>query len=124
MSRPVSEVLRLENRLMQADQANDLQVIAGLIAEEAVLATPLGTMMRKCDVMEALLLAGESIFSRYERSELKLREYASTVVVNCIIDLENASFSGLYRFTRVWTQIQGGWQVIAGNITARHELAH
>ncbi len=124
MSRPLSEILRLENRLMQADQDNDLRAIADLIAEDALISTPLGTTMRKSDVMNVLLSAGESIFSRYERSELTLKEYASTIVVNCMIDLENASFSGLYRFTRVWTQMQGGWQVIAGNITARHEVVH
>lgn len=124
MSRPVSEILRLENKLMQADQTNDLHVFNELIADDAVLSTSLGTVMRKNDVIESLLQAGESFFSRYERSELTLKEQASTIVVNCLIDLENSSISGLYRFTRVWSKIQGGWKVIAGNISARHESLH
>lgn len=124
MSRPLSEILRLENRLMQADQINDLLVFRELIAEDAVLSTPLGTLMDKDAMIQTLLGAGEAFFSRYERSELTLKEYASTVVVNCLIDLENASHSGIYRFTRVWSQISGAWQVIAGNITARHEIVH
>ena len=124
MSRPVSEILRLENRLMQADQKNDLDVFQELIADDAVLSSTLGTLMRKNEVLATLIQAGESFFIRYERSELTLREYASTIVVDCLVDLEYPSFSGLYRFTRVWSQIQGGWQVIAGHITARPEAVH
>lgn len=124
MNRPVSEILRLENRLLQADQVNDLHVFRELIADDAVLSTLLGTLMDKDAMIATLVDAGHSLFSRYERSELQLKEYASTVVVNCLVDLENASHSGIYRFTRVWSQISGGWQIIAGNITARHEVIH
>ncbi len=119
MSSPVTEILRLENRLMQADLSNDLDVYRELIADDAVLATPEGHPLVKNDVIDAIFTAGESLFSRYERSEMVLKEYASTIVVNCLIDLENASFSGLYRFTRVWSKFADRWQIVAGNISPR-----
>ena len=119
MSRPVTEILRLENRLMQADLCNDLETLRELIADNAVLATPFGRIIHKKDVLDATIAAEESIYSRYERSEMILKEYASTIVVNCLIDLENTSFSGLFRFTRVWSQVADGWQVIAGNVSLR-----
>jgi len=119
MSRPVSEILRLENRLMQADLSNDLETFRELIADDAMLATPFGRLIQKNEVLADLFASGESIFSRYERSEMVLKEYASTIVVNCLIDLENTSFSGLFRFTRVWSKVADGWQVIAGHISLR-----
>ncbi|RYZ59218.1 MAG: nuclear transport factor 2 family protein [Proteobacteria bacterium] len=120
MSRPVAEILRLENRLMQADLSGDVGTFRELIADGAMLATPFGRMIQKTDVLDSIFSTGEAIFSRYERSEMVLKEYASTIVVNCLIDLENSSFSGLFRFTRVWSQVADGWQVIAGHISLRH----
>ncbi|MBC7659823.1 MAG: nuclear transport factor 2 family protein [Chitinophagaceae bacterium] len=121
MSRPVTEILRLENRLMQADMCNDLDTFRELIADNAMLATPFGRSIQKNDVIDAMIAAKESIFSRYERSEMVVKEYASTIVVNCLIDLENTSFSGLFRFTRVWSKVHDGWQVIAGHISHREK---
>ncbi len=122
MSRPLSEILRLENRLIQADQSKDLGVFEELIADNALLSNSLGMLMKKRDVLDKLLHAGEGLFSRYERSELSLKEYASTIVVNCMIELEHASNARLFKCTRVWSQIQGCWKVIAGNISARDDL--
>ncbi len=119
MSRPVSEILRLENRLMQADLSNDLETFRELIADNAMLATPFGRIIQKSEVLDNINASGSSIFSRYERSEMVLKEYASTIVVNCLIELENTSFSGLLRFTRVWSKVADGWQVIAGHISLR-----
>jgi ketosteroid isomerase-like protein len=108
----------LEEKLRQAMRASDVPVLDELIADELVFTLHTGQLVDKQFDLEAHR-NGLYKFSTVNTSEQQVRFYGEVAIVTVKVELAGVfreqPFANSYRFTRVWAQPHGRWQIVAGH---------
>jgi len=111
------EIATLEERLKRADIKNDPGVFADLIADDAVMTDQEGKLFGKQEVVDAHQPPGAQKFTRFDVSDLKIKDLGPAAIVTCRVDLKGKGFGGAMRFTRFWLKQHGRWQIVGGHIS-------
>ncbi|MBD2459477.1 nuclear transport factor 2 family protein [Oscillatoria sp. FACHB-1407] len=115
------DVETLEAEFTRAIVEQDIETLDRLIAEDAIFVTPQGIVLNKAQNL-ALYRSGELKISTYESSEFILQAYDATTLTNSKISivgkLDEKPFTGIYRYTRVYSKTNNQWQIISSQATA------
>jgi ketosteroid isomerase-like protein len=111
------QILALEREWYEAREKRDVKSLEQLLADDATLINPLGQFGDKQRVLKALGVGGTTILESYTLEEVKVRLYGNTAVTTGRATVKGQTgvgdFSGATRFTRVYVQRNGRWQLVA-----------
>lgn len=116
----IEEIIQLEEKLRQAMLTNDVDVLDKLINQDLSFITPDGNVATKEMDLQAhkakLQVITELIPSE---QNIKIDNNTATVTVKMQItgSFGDIDISGVYRYLRIWKQINNSWQIIAGSVT-------
>ncbi len=100
----------------QAVLTNDVPALSKMLADDYLGISPNGTLETKGDVLAARR-AGHTEISELNLSDIKIRVYGNTAVVTSRAELVGHSgdrdVSGLFRYTRVYTNRNGQWKIVS-----------
>jgi ketosteroid isomerase-like protein len=110
------EIEDLEMQWRQAVLTNDVPALSKMLADDYLGISPNGTLETKGDVLAARR-AGHTEISELNLSDIKIRVYGNTAVVTSRAELVGHSgdrdVSGLFRYTRVYTNRNGQWKIVS-----------
>lgn len=107
----------VEEALVQAILHSDAASLERLLADDCLVIAPSGSSVRNKG--EEIRFAGSGIlhFENWLSREMTIRIYGTTAVVNRLDELILRSAtedrSGLYRYTNVWVNRDGRWQIVS-----------
>jgi ketosteroid isomerase-like protein len=115
-------VMELDRELANAYVKGDTAVVDRLEAVDYVFTGPNGGMTGKGDDISDLK-SGNFRAEAIELSDLKVHLYGKSAIVTGKATLKNCKYrgsdiSGDYRFTDVWAETGGAWQVVASQTSA------
>ncbi len=115
------QIEELEKQWQTALLAGDNHTMAALLAESYVAIGPDGTMESKSDELQARL-GGQQSINQLNVMDRKIRIYGTTAVVTSKVHLHGLysgkPIEGEFRYTRVWTLVQGQWHIV--NFESNH----
>jgi ketosteroid isomerase-like protein len=110
------EIEGLEAQWRTALLQNDLATIARLLADDYLGINANGTLETKADVLAARR-SGQTHITGLDMENLKVHVYGNTAVVTSRVDLRgnrgDQDISGLYHYTRVYSQREGQWKIVS-----------
>ena len=116
----LEQIQQLEERIQIAMVNSDLNEVNALLSDDLLATGPDGRLINKADDLAALQ-SGLLHVERMEPLESAVKLLPDSAIVYKLIKMQgsiaNQPFAGLYRFTRVWTNQSGNWQVIAAHIS-------
>ncbi len=115
-------VLQLEHDWANADLKGDTAAIERLEAADFVFTAPDGSVTGRADDVNDLK-TGNFKADAIDLNDLKVHVYGKTAVITGKVTLKNCKYrgkdiSGDYRFTDVWANSNGTWQVVASQSSA------
>jgi hypothetical protein len=110
----VEEVIKLEERLREAELGPDPKCFEEFLADGAVLD---GQLM-KAKVVEAHRPGKGPKFTKVEMRDFQFTDHGIAVVVTCKGIYEGPQWSGTLKFMRVWLKRDDQWQIIAGSTSS------
>ncbi len=114
------EISRLEEQLRQAMLTSDVAALDELIADTLVFTMIDGSVLGKEDDLAAHRSRALTI-ALLEPSDQRIQMYDDVAIVAVRMHMRGtyggSDFEGMNRYTRVWLQTQGRWQVIAGHVS-------
>jgi ketosteroid isomerase-like protein len=117
-----SQIRTSETRLYAAMLASDVTELDLLIADDLIFVGPTGELATKAMDLD-LHRSGGTQFHELLPKELEIRvcsdrwAIAAAKVFLSGTYLGN-DFSGDYRYLRVWSQGENGWQIVGGSVSA------
>lgn len=116
----LEQIQEVEHRMLNAMLTSDVTEIDTLLADDLLATGPDGRLINKADDLAAVQ-SGLLQVNRMEPLESTVKLLSDSAIVYKLIDMQglidNQPFDGLYRFTRVWSNQSGNWQVIAAHIS-------
>jgi ketosteroid isomerase-like protein len=117
-----TQIGEYEARLYTAMLASDVPELDVLIGDDLLFVGPTGELATKTMDLE-LHRTGGTQFHEFVPKDLEIRVCSENVVlVAAKIFLSctylGDTFSGDYRYMRVWRKGENGWQIIGGSVTA------
>lgn len=113
-------IAQLEEQLRQAMLSSDFAALDDLIADDLVFTLPNGALASKQMDLDAHR-SGIQKLTGVDFRERQVQIYDRVAIVTVKTDLagtyEGADITGTYRYTRVWAQPQGRWQIVAGHVS-------
>lgn len=114
------QIQTAEARLLEAMKTSNVQELDALIADDLIFTSHTGQLLTKQDDVEAHSSGNIEIFT-IESSEQKIKVDGDVAIVSVLLDISGSFYGstevGFYRFTRVWKNNSGNWQVIAAHST-------
>ena len=113
-----TKIVELEEKLRLAMCSSDVAALESLLAEKLIFTNHLGKIISKA---EDIASHREKVFviNYIILSNQKVIDLGNSAVVTTQADISghyNGQLTaGNFRFTRVWTNGENGWQVIAGH---------
>ena len=115
------EIAGLEAELRDAQLTSDVTALDRLIDDDLLFTGPGGELASKADDLAShrdRLLR----FRVHEPEEMRVRRVSEDVVVVALRtrlagEFGGQSFSGVYRYTRVWARAGGRWRIVAGHVS-------
>lgn len=118
------EIEDLEMQWRQAVLTNDVPALSRMLADDYLGISPNGTLQTKGDVLAARR-AGHTKITELNLSDVKIRIYGNTAVVTSRAELVGQSgdrdVSGLFRYTRVYTNRNGQWKIVSFEASRMHQ---
>lgn len=112
----IRQIVELERQAKEASLHRDADFSQRTLAEDYVGITPLGQVTTKQDVLRARK-SGQLRYETIDVTEMVVRVYGDTAVVTARADVKGhqlgEDFSGPYRYTRVWVQRGGQWDIVS-----------
>ena len=116
----VAQIQQAERRLIDSQLASDADALDTLLADDLFFVGPDGRLYTKADD----LAAHRSGLMRLTHSSAHapiIKVLSLVVIVSVMVDLRGfiaeQPIDGSYRYTRVWVNRAGVWQVIAAQCT-------
>jgi len=111
----------LEVRLRLATLHSDLEELNELLADDLVFISQNGQLWSKTDDLN-IHRTGRQVIDAIDTSEMKitLTQEAAIVVVKARVTghFDGHKFSGIFRYSRVWLERGGKWQVASAHCSA------
>lgn len=111
-----AEFMRLEKLWNEAHLSGDAKILDTLWADDLIITVPKMPVMDKAQTL-GVWRTGRIKFKRYETSDLQIRRYGETAVVTGRLlrarDVSGQEIQDDWRFTKVYVQNGGRWQVVA-----------
>ena len=113
-----SEVIKAEEKLRQAMASSDVEVLDELLSPSLIFTNHLGQVITKSDDLEGHK-KGDLIIENLKLSDQQIKFVGESAIVSVLAEILG-SYKGLpangnFRFTRVWANEKGAWQVVAGH---------
>jgi len=113
------ELIALHSQLIESVMKQNTLAAARLVADDAIVTTPLGQVVNKAQRIEGLK---QIKVDSYVPDDYKIRIYGDTAVMTYHFAFKGTALgrdmSGDYRETVVWVKRNGQWQVVAAHGTA------
>ena len=114
------EFMRLEQVWNQAHLNNDAAALQTLWADDLTVMVPSMAAMGKADAL-SFMKSGRMKFSRYETTDLKIRNFGDTAIVSGNLFRSRTLGGSLredrWQFMKVYARRSGKWMVIAFTAT-------
>ncbi|OUR93530.1 hypothetical protein A9Q84_18845 [Halobacteriovorax marinus] len=113
------EVINKEEELRLAMLNSDLSKLDELIDDNLIFTLPMGDVAtKKMDL--AAHRSGIQNLTELSCIKREVRVFSDFVIVACKMLLEgtysNQKIDGEYAYTRIWSQVDGGWKVVGGQV--------
>ncbi len=102
----------LTEQLRQANLKGDVATFDKLLADDHIGINIRGVTRTKAQVLENFK-SGKVKFDAIETSDMKVRVYGDTALVNYTANVKATDFSGQYQIVRVWVKRKGQWQIVS-----------
>lgn len=113
-----NKIIELEERLRLAMLNSDLSELDQLLSPKLLFTNHLGVLASKEDDLNAHS-SKAFVFESLDLSESKIITYENSAVVSVRADIQGyyneLPANGSFRFTRLWSNTSGKWQVVAGH---------
>lgn len=114
----MNEILKLEEKIVDAIVGSDVEVLDQLLHEELAFVNHLGmTISKKEDL--APHISGDLKITAIEISDQQIRLFGDTAVVTVVKKIKGSylkqEFESRVTFTRVWKLFDQQWKVIAAS---------
>ncbi len=106
-------VLRLEDDWRLAQHKNDIAALLSLLASDVTFIGTSGSLRDRADYIASRATSSMPRASTYEYSELRVRAFGSVVIVTGRAATTGEGIAFQARFTDVWAQREGRWQLVA-----------
>ena len=110
------QLIDLEKQRSQAVVKGDTAALDKMTAEDYEFTNPLGEVKTKAQILQDIK-SGELKYESIDLDDVKARVYGNAAVVTGRTTTKGQyggkDVSGQYRFTRVYTKRNGGWQSVA-----------
>jgi ketosteroid isomerase-like protein len=121
----VDEVLKVERAIDEALLKADVAALEKLLAPEATRTEPSGAITTKSEWLEEIKEAVRTTGQRYlsiKREAHQVRVYGETAVVTGLVHIRSSGATSTgqlhtNRYLRVYVGRQGGWQLVAHQVT-------
>lgn len=115
---PEHEIKALEARLVEAMKTNNVAELETLLSDDLIFTGYTGQHFTKAMDIEAHSSGELEIYS-IDTSEQVIKIFDDVAVVSVKKEISGNFFGdvsvGIYRYTRIWKQYNGTWQVIAAH---------
>lgn len=112
------EIIEVEEKLKEAMLNSDIASLDELLSSNLLFTNHIGVLVSKEEDLNAHATKLFE-FSSLELSDYQIRALGSSAVVSVKAEIQGTynqqPANGTFRFTRVWSNISGKWQVIAGH---------
>jgi ketosteroid isomerase-like protein len=116
----VQTLTKMENDALAAIIKRDVAAFGKIFADDAVLATPDGTLQTKSQLL-ADIKSGELVIESSSISDMNVKVYGDAAVATYITNdkgkYKGQDITGRYRWTDVFVRRGGAWQIVAGQGT-------
>ena len=114
-------IQELEAQLRAAQLKSDVHALDRLIDDTLLFTGPDGSLATKADDL-ALHRSGAVRFTTHEPSDLQWLSVTDDVAVVALRtrlagSIHGQTFSGDYRYTRVWARRGNSWRIVAGHVS-------
>jgi len=114
-------IVRLEERIRQAQLDADVAALDDLISEDLLFTGPNGELGTKAEDLAAHG-SGTIRFREHHPEELKVRLISDDAAVSALrarlaVEFGGRIIKGTYRYTRVWARENGKWRVVGGHVS-------
>lgn len=117
-------IAALENRLISAMKTSNISELNELLADTLIFTNQNGHLVTKADDIAMHQSGKLEIYNIEVSAQLILLE-GDVAIVSTVQDTSGAfdghTYAGIYRYTRVWKQLETGWKIIAGHMS---QLVH
>ena len=118
---PFEQIQHVEQRLRDAMLASDIDELDALLSDDLLVVGPDGQLVGKTDDL-ATHRSGILQIKTMVPLETTIKLLADVAIVFVAMDMQvfvqNQSFEGRYRYTRVWSkQPANNWQITAAHIS-------
>ena len=116
----LEQIQNVENRLLTAMISDDLPELNALLADDLLVTGPDGLLVGKAEDIEAHR-NGEIRIMSMKALETDYRFLQGVTIVFVLMEIagsfQGQTFQGRYRYTRVWHDRNGNWQIVAAHIS-------
>lgn len=116
----LEHVQQVEDQLLKAMLNSDLSELDKLLVDELLVTGPDGLLVGKAQDMEAHR-NGEIRIDSMKALETDYRFLPGATIVFVLMEMagsfQGQTFQGRYRYTRVWREQNGNWQIVAAHIS-------
>lgn len=115
----LEQIQNVENRLLTAMISDDLPELNALLADDLLVTGPDGLLVGKAEDIEAHR-NGEIRITSMKALGADYRFLQGVTIVFVLMEIagsfQGQTFQGRYRYTRVWHDRNGNWQIVAAHI--------
>ncbi|MBC7919755.1 MAG: nuclear transport factor 2 family protein [Ferruginibacter sp.] len=116
----LEQLQQVEQRLLKAMLNSDIGELDALLSDELLVTGPDGQLVGKADDLAAHRAGTIRIKTMVPR-ETTFKFLPEVAIVFVLMDMQGffqaQPFAGRYRYTRVWRNQNGSWQIIAAHIS-------
>jgi uncharacterized protein DUF4440 len=118
---PDPEIVAAEAQLRSAQLSADTNALDRLVSDNLLFTGPDGHLATKSEDL-ASHASGTVRIREHVPEELRVRRIGSTVAISAlrarlVVEVAGKVLNGVYRYTRVWLQEGGQWQVAGGHVS-------
>jgi ketosteroid isomerase-like protein len=115
----LEQIQQVEDRLIRAMLNSDLLELDALLADQLLVTGPDGSLIGKAADVDAHR-HGEIRITSMKALETDYRLLPDVTIVFVLMEMagsfQGQTFEGRYRYTRVWQNRNGAWQIVAAHV--------
>lgn len=116
----IASIQALEQQLLDAMFASDVATLDRLLADDLVFITHTGALADKQVDLDAHR-SGLLKLTELSAADERVRLYGDSAIVTLRLELagtfDGEAFAGKFRYTRIWAQPAGRWQVVSAHVS-------